>query len=309
MWYFVFVDDSWDIWAHGKEKLDEFLKNLNSIWPTLNFIPAFENENREIVFLELKIKIDEEGLLHYEHYKKPTSNYKYLHFESHTPLNTKMNIIRTETSRIIRNCSDIKDIYKHINEMKNGFLSSGYPEALVSSTILPIIQNSEKGITIPKNKNKKEDPEFTLRIPYINESFTRVTKSNLKRLGLKNIRVVVKSGKKLKQYFHKNKDIPCHCYICETMGIPCKTRNFIYHATCLPCKNNSKDSTYIGASARRAKDRMSEYESGIRLTQQAERTTLGKHKLESHPNAPNDVKICYEFKIIDNILILESFIV
>ena len=83
------------------------------------------------------------------------------------------------------------------------------------------------------------------------------------------------------------------------MGIPCKTRNFIYHATCLPCKNNSKDSTYIGASARRAKESMSEYESGIRLPQQAERTTLGKHKVASHPNAPNEIEKCYKFKIID----------
>ena len=44
---------------------------------------------------------------------------------------------------------------------------------------------------------------------------------------------------------------------------------------------------------------MSVYESGIRVTQQAESTTLGRHKVESHLNAPNDVEKCYKFKIID----------
>ena len=111
--------------------------------------------------------------------------------------------------------------------------------------------------------------------------------------------MVVKSGKKLKQYFPKNKDIPCNCYICENMGIPCKTRNFIYQATCLPCKNNSKESIYLGASARQGKERMLEYESGIRLPQQADRTTLGRHKAEFHPTAPNDIEKCFKFKIID----------
>ena len=44
---------------------------------------------------------------------------------------------------------------------------------------------------------------------------------------------------------------------------------------------------------------MSEYESAIRLPQQAPRTTLSRHTAEFHPNAPNKLEECYKFKILD----------
>ena len=79
--------------------------------------------------------------------------------------------------------------------MKNGFISSGYPEHIVSSIIVPILKNAESGqnkYTDSQNKMTKDDLEFLLQIPYINDTFTRVTKSNVKRLGL-NAKVIIKS--------------------------------------------------------------------------------------------------------------------
>ena len=66
-------------------------------------------------------------------------------------------------------------------------------------------------------------------------------------------------------------------------------------ATCLHCSE-----IYIGGLARpdnEKKGRISEYESSIRLPQQASRTTLGRHKLENHPDTPLDIKSAYKFKI------------
>ena len=92
----------------------------------------------------------------------------------------------------------------------------------------------------------------------------------------------------------KNKNEGCgeNCHVCQ-MGVPCKLRNFIYHATCQHC---SKE--YVGASARKGCDRMKEYESGIRLPHQNERTTLGRHKGECHSLEPNDINSAYKFKIL-----------
>ena len=93
--------------------------------------------------------------------------------------------------------------------MKNGFTTSGYSESTIDSIILPILYNAESGLN--KNtqidKNKKEN----------HDTFTRVTTSNVKRVGVK-ANVVIKSGRKLKSLLPKNKPIPCTCYYCKIGG-------------------------------------------------------------------------------------------
>ena len=179
--------------------------------------------------------------------------------------------------------------------MKRGFITSGYPEATNDSLILPILHKAESGLNNNNDMNskKKEDHEFLLQIPFINDTFTRVTKSNNKRLGLK-VKVVIQSGKKVKSIFPKNKPTTCDCYYCKILNIPCKSRNFVYHAKCIQCNGE-----YIGGSARPGQERMAEYESEIRLPQQTQRTTLSRHRAEFHPNAPNKLEECYKFKILD----------
>ena len=120
-------------------------------------------------------------------------------------------------------------------------------------------------------------------------------KSIVNKIGI-NAKVVVQSGRKLKSYVSPKTHQKCGCKSCD-LGINCKSRNYVYHATCLHCSE-----IYIGASARpdnEKKGRISEYESSIRLPQQANRTTLGRHKMAKHPNTPLDIKTAYKFKVLD----------
>ena len=72
-------------------------------------------------------------------------------------MNIKLNIIKTEIARIIKNCSNIKDSYKDLNDIKNGFISKGYPEHIVSSIIFAILQKAESGQNKTTNlKSKKK---------------------------------------------------------------------------------------------------------------------------------------------------------
>ena len=139
----LFVDDSWGVWTHGKPAFDKFMEYLNRIWPGLKFIPMMEDDNRTIIFLDLKLSINASLRLKYEHYVKPTSSRRYLHYNSHNPISMKTNIIKMETKRIIRNCSDLNDIYPHIDNLKNAFINSGYPSIFIDNIILPIIQRAE----------------------------------------------------------------------------------------------------------------------------------------------------------------------
>ena len=113
----LFVDDSWGIWGLGKELFNEFLECLNSIWDSINFIPTFEDNNRNIIFLDIVIMVDKDLSIQHTHYIKPTSSNTYLHYLSHSPMNTKINIIKTEAARVIRNCSKLSYIYMIIQKI------------------------------------------------------------------------------------------------------------------------------------------------------------------------------------------------
>ena len=288
----LFVDDSWGIWKFGKQEFDKFIQILNDIWSGLNFIPVLEDINKTIIFLDLKIYIDSTFKIQYEHYVKPTSSRRYLHFDSHNPMSMKTNIVRMEAERIIKNCSEIKNIYNHLDNLKMAFENSGYPSQFINNIFLPIIQRAESGKTL-QPKDKRTPHEFLLVTPYVNEKFTRIVKSKVKKLNI-NAKVIVKSGRKLKSHLKSKSPQNCQCIPCE-LGVPCKTRNYVYESTCLHCSE-----TYIGASARPdidKKGRISEYESSLRLPQQNQRTTLGRHKKEFHPDSPNNIKENFSFKI------------
>ena len=113
----------------------------NSLWPSITFTVELEDINRTITFLELKIKINEHGALEYQHQVKATSSGRYVNFQSHCPMSMKSNIVKMEASRVINNCSNIEDIYPHLNNLGDNFIMSGYPITFINNIFIPLIQN------------------------------------------------------------------------------------------------------------------------------------------------------------------------
>ena len=134
----------------------------------------------------------------------------------------------------------------------------------------------------PKPKKQKEDFQYVLKIPFIDEKFTRVVKSNVKKSGFK-VRVVVESGISLKELTRTKYNKPCSCLTCN-LGIPCNLRNFVYKANCQKCNGE-----YIGCSYRPAKARITEHEASVR--NKNKRTTLGQHMLEHSLEEPGTIII------------------
>ena len=50
--WFQYIDDVFFIWKHGKQKLEEFLKDFNNYHPNIKFTHEFNEEN--IPFLDLR---------------------------------------------------------------------------------------------------------------------------------------------------------------------------------------------------------------------------------------------------------------
>ena len=51
----LYADDGHSIWSSTKDELDEFISCLNDVWPSLEFVPEFEDKHQSLPFLDLKI--------------------------------------------------------------------------------------------------------------------------------------------------------------------------------------------------------------------------------------------------------------
>ena len=265
----LYVDDAWLLWTGTKQEFLQFLENLNSIWPSLNFTYE-EEENGLITFLDLKISRNINSLS-YSFHQKETHSGTYLNFNSHCSMSIKTNIIFTEAKRIIKNHSNQENIWPDLEKLKDHLLNSEYPENIINKFIIKAINSHD-------NPNKiKKAYDFILSIPYINEPFTRQIKNTIKKSHI-NARVVVTSGKTLKMAM-KTKSQPkkCECILCKN-NLPCHSKNIVYKMTCKNCKTTN--SNYIGATNRKITKRLEEHEHSIRKFNN--RTTTGEHMLLKH---------------------------
>ena len=289
------MDDSWGIWEKSKEEFNLFLEKINGVWESIKFttdLGTTEGGTTKINFLDLTIKINSEGEIDYEFYKKSTASGRYLHFTSHNPLQTKINIIRTEARRRLNNCKVTMNAYKHLDELKIDLLKSGYPSHMIDKYIISEITYK----IAPRNLTPKEKPtfDFIFKIPYYTESYTRLMKKHIRDLNI-NARVVVASGHKLLSTIksqHPSKG-DCECTVCQ-LGIKCHNRNFVYQAECKGC-----DKVYVGGSSRPAKKRILEHASAVRLDSQTNRSSLAKHNLEIHEKENNDISKMFKFTILE----------
>ena len=56
-----YIDDIMFIWDGNAEELQEFISHLNQQHQTIKFTATFNVETREIPFLDMTVKINEEG--------------------------------------------------------------------------------------------------------------------------------------------------------------------------------------------------------------------------------------------------------
>jgi hypothetical protein len=59
-WWFRFVDDTFAVWPHGKDELQELLKHLNSIHPNITFTMKVE-QNKVLPFLDVLVSRRPDG--------------------------------------------------------------------------------------------------------------------------------------------------------------------------------------------------------------------------------------------------------
>ena len=126
--WFRYIDNVFFIWTHGKEKLEELLKDFNNYHPNIKFTHELNKEN--IPFLDLKVSLSG-GQLTTDLHIKSTDKHQYLDYTSAHPDHTKHSTVFSQALRVSRICSNDRDFERHLDDMESLFQARGYPKNLV----------------------------------------------------------------------------------------------------------------------------------------------------------------------------------
>lgn len=127
---YVYVDDI--IALIHKDKLNHFLEVLNKLDINLKFTCEVEKD-KKLPFLDILI-INNEGVIEFDLYKKPTSSNRLLNFKSYHPLHQKVSIINQMLHKIYNLCTE-KFVSKNIENLRYVLKCNNYPSAFINNVI------------------------------------------------------------------------------------------------------------------------------------------------------------------------------
>src|SRR5438270_9480923 len=100
--YGRYVDDGFGIWRQGREKFEEFKKEVNNQHENIKW--KFEEmKEGKITFLDCEIYLDS-GMLKTRVYRKPTHSGAYINYMSNHGFSTKAGVIRNLVRRGKKYC-------------------------------------------------------------------------------------------------------------------------------------------------------------------------------------------------------------
>ena len=234
----LYVDDSHSTWwgpdAHGP-----LLTALNNVWPGELAFTVEQCQEGQLSFLDLWIDL-RGPTVEYEMYQKPTHSGQYLHFYSHCPTQTKLNIVSTEAKRILDLCSNMERAWPHLENLRRNMVSSGYPLDKVSIIIARVVHKHLHPRLVHTARNR--DPRFMLKVPFTNDCALRLMRSAVARSGL-SIRVVPTSGTKIssiiKREHCQRSPTRERCYspqcVFHDRDMDCQKTHVVYEGTCIHC--------------------------------------------------------------------------
>ena len=99
-----FLDDIFMVWNHSEQELHECISKINEFYDTIKC--TFNYSNKEATFLDVNIKMKENGELDTSVHEKATNCHQYIEFSSRHPLSCKQGIPYSQAQRYRRITSD-----------------------------------------------------------------------------------------------------------------------------------------------------------------------------------------------------------
>ena len=161
-----FLDDLFFIFNGNSKQLHILFEDINKIHPAIKFTMEHTTNNEDtstekcdckakeyISFLDTSCRIID-GQIETDLHRKSTDRNQYLLPTSCHPKQTTASIPFSLSLRIVRNCSNITQRKKRLQEMKDFLLSRDYPEQIIDSAI-------ERAVIIPREVALKKKTKLT----------------------------------------------------------------------------------------------------------------------------------------------------
>ena len=230
-----YVDDTFVIWPHGPDELENFHSHLNSLRKSIQFTMEKEHNNH-LPFLD--VLVTKEGRhMSTSIYRKETHTDQYLHYESYHHPRIKSGIITCLKTRAERVCKGV-NVTKEKEHLCNVFVANGYPEEMTRKSL-----NKRKAKEVSQREEVEERTD-TLCLPYIQGLSEKVEKA-MKDL---KIRTVFKTTLTLRRCLTKVK----------TPADPINTKGVVYK---IPCECGR---VYVGETGRTLKQRITEHKRAVK---------------------------------------------
>ena len=142
------------IWQHGEEKLQQFLKILNSCHPTIKFTVEYSLDKVNILDVEV---IRSGNKLLTDLYIKSVDTHQYLEFSSCHVYHSKKSIQYSQALSFNRICSEKRFFDKRCNQLECWLKDRGYNEKVVRQQILKARKFTRKDLLNQDSKTKRRN--------------------------------------------------------------------------------------------------------------------------------------------------------
>ena len=142
------IDDIIAAFVGTQQEAAEFVEWMNTLWPGLKFTSNWSN--KEMVYLDVKIVITEEGQIETDRHIKPTNPQLYLPYKSNHPASCFKSIVYGQAITVRMICSREEDVERHMKILQQKFEERGYPSQMVSQYLQKGIRRERADLLKPK---------------------------------------------------------------------------------------------------------------------------------------------------------------
>jgi hypothetical protein len=206
-----------------------------------------KEENATLPFLDMEISRKNNGVIT-KVYRKDTHTNRYLNWRSNHSRNVLIGVIKTLVYRAHRLCDLKEDLVEELNNLRDVFISNGYPPNIVNKTIEDSwIKELKRSIYAQMEKDEEDPKEFydVLHAPYV-KGFSERLQAKIHPMNVgfvmkkaQTIQSIVCKGMKPKQNLKQKKDV-------------------VYMVQCETC-----DMKYIGETRKMLETRISQHQKDV----------------------------------------------
>lgn len=174
-----YVDDTFVLWPHSEEELDNFHERLNSITPSIQFTCEKEREGT-LPFLDVSLKREDDSISTRVH-RKATHTDRYLHYTSHHHPHILTGVVQCLKRRAETVCVE-QTAREELRHLQNTFEANGYPRSKVRHIL--------NKVTTPRseteNSSDQEEQQKLLVLPYLRNTSEHIQRC-CERLGIRAV--------------------------------------------------------------------------------------------------------------------------